>query len=102
MVLAAEVTDRRGRLLIPAGEALSAKHLHALKMWGVAHVEIEGKGPAEPAASPVDEATLRRATEDVRELFSNCGLTHPLLAELHRISLERRAREMASHAGTGS
>lgn len=71
MVLAAEVQDRRGRLLIPSGRELDAKHVQALKMWGITRVEIDGDDPSadgSPAASP---EMLERAREVLEDRLRN-------------------------------
>jgi hypothetical protein len=93
MILAAEVTDRRGRLLMPAGRELTDKHLAAFRMWGVAGMEVCGDEP-EPAVPVFDEATLAQAEEVVRELFSLVGFDHPFLRELEAIARSRAARDL--------
>ena len=91
MVLAADVLDRRGRLLIPAGRALSEKHVGALRMWGIEHVEVQGEHVEEVPASVASPEQLAQAQEEVAELFRNAGSDHPFLAHLQRVAAERRA-----------
>ncbi len=104
MVLAEAVTDRRGRLLMPAGRALEEKHLRALPMWGVDQIEIEGE---EPRGEPERETELApwavaRAGEEVGNLFLHANTAHPVMKELHALRLQRRALEIQeeeTHAG---
>jgi len=50
MVLAEPVLNRQGQTLLPAGTALTARHITVFKTWGIANAVIEsgaggGKGP---------------------------------------------------------
>lgn len=94
MVLASEVTDRRGRLLMPGGRTLTDRHLAAFRMWGVATIDILGDEVPEPSELVFDEATLARADEMVRDLFAVAGLEHALLRELGAVARTRIAREL--------
>jgi putative nucleotidyltransferase with HDIG domain len=49
-VLAADVHDINGRLLLGKGQALQANHLRILKIWGVGEVEVAGDGDDAAAA----------------------------------------------------
>lgn len=95
-VLAAEVHDCNGRLLIPAGKELLERHLDALRMWGVTHCEIEGDGPEEDETAELDPEVLEAAAQVVEALFlhNESQADHPLLAQLRDASLLRVAREM--------
>ena len=42
MVLAGEVEDVNGRLLLAKGEEIQPSHIRVLKMWGVSEVDIVG------------------------------------------------------------
>ena len=86
MVLAAEVTDKRGRLLIPSGRTLDPKHVQALRMWGISRVEIEGDEPSGEAASDLTPESLEKArevlTDRLRNLEEGDGLREVLLETL--------------------
>lgn len=95
MVLADDVRDRRGRLLMPSGRELTEKHLEAFRMWGVASVDIEG-GPAKEAPRRVfDEKILARADWETDLLFTNASEDHPFLKELRAIARLRVAETLA-------
>lgn len=98
MVLHVNVVDLRGRLLIPAGKELSDKHVAALPMWGVTHIEIEGPAPEVVPELLVDPEMLARAESEVTKRFANAGPDHPFLIELRRICVERSAIELARQA----
>jgi hypothetical protein len=44
MVLAKDVHTFRNQLLLPAGTALTEKHIEQFKAWGVPEADIEGHG----------------------------------------------------------
>lgn len=95
MVLATDVKDRRGRLLMPAGRELTEKHLEAFRMWGVSGFEVEGGPAAEEPPRPVfDDATLERADRETDLLFSNAPDDHPFLKELRGIARLRVAEAL--------
>jgi hypothetical protein len=95
MILHADVVDLRGRLLIPAGRALSEKPVAALPMWGVAHIDIAGPDPATAAEPAIDPAILERAEAVVADRFANAGAAHAFLDELRRVCVKRTATELA-------
>lgn len=93
MVLSGPVTDRRGRLLIPAGQALSDKHVNALRMWGIASLEIEGDEEVEPVVAVSSEA-VEAARVSLQPLYRHADLTHPFLRQLFEYCVERKAKEI--------
>lgn len=96
MVLARNVCDRSGRLLLPAGAELTAKHFGIFRMWGVLEAEIVGDSPAgednEAAANlELDPAALAKAREEIERLFVHNDFEHPAIKELMRLCVDRRA-----------
>lgn len=94
MALASPVTDRMGRLLIPAGAELSARHVQALSAWGVEQIEIESEEAPEPAVEISPEMEARARTESA-EVFRHAGAHHPALEALRELAVARRARALA-------
>jgi len=94
MVLAADVRDRSGRLLLKAGSEMTDKHLHILRTWGI--VEAEAVNPDEnqerPAeANAIDPGLLAGIEAEITPLFLHTDLTHPAIKELLRIRIVREA-----------
>ena len=98
MVLAEGVVDRRGRLLIPAGNELSERHVQGLRTWGITHIEIEGEQPEAEAITDIDSETVARAEEEIDLLLSANDPEHPFIVALRRSAVRRRAAGLASEA----
>lgn len=98
MVLAADALDKRGRVLIPAGKELSAKHIHALPAWGVQRIEVEGD---DVGGVDVEPWAIEAAQAEIAELFSLTNATHPAMEVLMTVCIERaatRIQESSEHA----
>ena len=85
MILASDVHDRSGRMLLGAGVELTQKHLVIFRTWGVVEADIEGQGAdevVEPIPADVDPQELAAAerlssvlpTVLIPQLWSWCGL----------------------------
>jgi len=100
MVLAEPVLDRRGRLLMPAGRELEEKHLEALPMWGIAHVQVEGEGMPDEGKLMEEMApwAVAQAGEEVAHRFVHADVTHPVMKELRALAIRRRTREIQQEA----
>ncbi len=82
MVLAADIVDSGGRLLLPAGTTLSEKHLRFCQMWGVLEAEIvTGDGDPEPE-EPTDPARLEAARAAILPRFRHVDPSHPVIDAL--------------------
>lgn len=98
MHVVSDIRDSSGRLLIQANTELTAKHIRALKMWGVSHVYIEydnGLAEADEGISqltPEQEAVVRK---QVVARFSLVSLDHPVMERLFTYSLDKLARQFA-------
>jgi hypothetical protein len=98
MVLASDVKDRNGRILLGAGTMLTEKHLKIFKMWGVADADIRGVGKEEVAARAVaklDPILLKGVEEQLKERFHHTDINHPFNEELLRILSIRFTRREA-------
>jgi hypothetical protein len=98
MVLAAEVKDRAGRVLLAAGQEISEKHLKIFKTWGVTDANIEGASQEDMVSQDlvdVDPEIHKKAEELVMAKFRHAGTTHPGLKELARLATMRQMREMS-------
>jgi hypothetical protein len=95
MVLASDVLDRNGRMLLGAGAELNQKHLTIFRTWGVAEADIAGIDYAEsesPLPAEITPEALAAAEEVLQPHFVHCGLEHPALRELLRLAAIRKVQ----------
>jgi putative nucleotidyltransferase with HDIG domain len=98
MVLATDVTDTNGRLLLSKGQPIAAKHLNIFKMWGVPEVQVKNTDGDEPDDTPtLDPEAMRRVAESLKPAFADNDLTHPAVAEIFRQAVVHRSRRIADH-----
>ena len=88
MVLAKEVRDINGRLLLKSRKEIQSSHIRIFKTWGVTEVNIRGNnGSREATTCPVDPKLVEKTKETTRELFCHTDLDHPAMKEIFRISV---------------
>lgn len=97
MVLAEDVNNPRGQLLIAAGTALTERHISALQLWGVASLHVDGPESEQTsdAAPLISEEALARAKERAVAVYrlNKDRLSHPFLECLVQQSVIRFASE---------
>ncbi|MBK1690787.1 hypothetical protein [Ectothiorhodospira mobilis] len=105
MIVAVDVRDRSGRLLIPAGTPLKEKHLRVLQIWGIATLSVrDPSGSAAhqaPAGRDQENKEMRPATDAqaraeavLREVFRHADLQRPPMGTLFHLAVERLSRRM--------
>ena len=92
MVLAANVVDGAGRLLLPTGTTLTEKHVRYCQMWGILEAEIEAEMGADAALdTTLDPARFAAATAELTPRFCQVDLGHPVIAALFEHVVTQRA-----------
>ncbi len=110
MVLAGDVRDMSGRLLLSTGGEISKKHLRIFKMWGVSEADIEEpaaagsetEGRKSPFAATVDAQPQPGCQGIVQDLFRHNDANHPLIAELMKQCLQVVGAGSGRDGGAGS
>ena len=95
MVLAAEVNDRSGRMLLAAGNEITEKHLRIFKRWGVVEVDVAGTDQAsvdQIVDSETDAVALEEAERRADDLFRHTAADDPVIRELRRLAVRRMTR----------
>lgn len=104
MVLASDVKDRNGRVLLSAGSEITERHLRIFKMWGILTVQVHGgekEEPPLPKTSAPDTEQIKRVEREVAELFCHHDLNHPFIKELFQLAiLERLSGLEVSNGGS--
>ncbi len=91
MVLAEDVRDVNGRLLLSRGKTIGAEHIRIFKMWGVSRVAVRGE--PEAAANPpgVDPRRIEALRREMEPRFRLADREHPAVLELIRAAALYRA-----------
>lgn len=95
MVLASDVKDRNGRMLLGAGAELTQKHMTVFRTWGVIDVDIAGIDYVQEESSvpaEMDPAEVAAAEEEIRPRFFYSGTDHPALKELLTLAAVRKVQ----------
>ena len=88
MVLASEVKNKHGNVLMKKGDILSEKHIMLLKSWGIAEADIEGVDRDQLEKREIEELSpelIASVEGELKDLFSDFG-DNPLMEELYRVT----------------
>jgi len=102
MVLAAEVRNLNGQVLLGAGTAISAEQVRTLKAWGIMEVDVAGLDRAavtREATASLNPQVKAKVKAELDQLFSRTNREHPAMEELHRLAVLRKG---AQHSGSSS
>ena len=107
MVLAEEVLDDRGEVLLSAGDKLRKTYSAKLGAWGVTEIFVEGEesAPAPRVPKPPEEQRLPKEVEErirtrVNHRFANV-IEDPSMRRLMELSIKRLlARTANGHGST--
>ena len=100
LLIAADVRDSHGRLLIKSGIRISAKHLQIFKMWGIYEVDIEQNDyRSSMEVGDVSEHTysasvVSQAETELARRFLLSDTEDPVIQELRDICLQRTMCEI--------
>ena len=95
MILASDVKERSGRVLLAMGSKISEKHLKVFKMWGITEADVKGIEKEELAANVVaqfDQHLFQEIEIQTRERFCHVDMEHPFIKELFRLLTLRQVR----------
>ncbi|MGZ6236884.1 MAG: hypothetical protein ACXWMJ_06145 [Syntrophales bacterium] len=95
MVLAGDIRERSGRVLLAGGSEITENHLRVFKMWGITEADIKDVEKEEIAASIVaqlDPSLFQDIQSRVRERFCLADMEHPFIKELFRLVTLRQVR----------
>lgn len=93
MVLGKDVVDAAGRLLLPAGTALTERHLRYCQMWGIPEADIVGDEPVDDTSVESTPEAIARSEQSVRPAFRHHDIEHPFIATLFRHCVLADARK---------
>ena len=97
MVLASDIINRQGRMLLPEGSILEKQHLRILRIWGITEADIENVESDEAEASiflEIDPEVFRQCDAFLNPFFINAGIDHEAMQEIYRVCLLHMARDV--------
>ena len=90
-ILAEEVRDINGRLLLARGNEIGDNHIRIFKIWGVSEVTVEGPAQGNDKFDPeISPEMLEKVTETVKDLFRHTDLEHPLVKKIFDLAVQFR------------
>ena len=87
MILAQDVEDSQGRVLLRGGMELTERHIRIMKTWGVVDADIKDISSQEAedqSMAQLDPVLLKKAELKADQLFKQSNLNHPVVHELYR------------------
>jgi HD-like signal output (HDOD) protein len=90
-ILAEEVRDINGRLLLARGSEIGENHIRIFKIWGVSEVNIEG--PAQSGDKIVPEFNpeiYEQVTKAAQHVFRHTDLEHPFVKKIFDLAVQFR------------
>ncbi len=99
MILAKDVKDLSGRVLLIAGNRLSENHTKIFRSWGITEVCTESEAaPKDPEKKMIDTESpgYKKAEKELQDLFRYTDMNNPVVKEMFQLSLERKILKMSS------
>jgi len=98
MVLAENVKNRHGDVLLPEGRPLTAKDILILKTWGITEADVEGidRDKAEKnEMEALPPSVIASIEKEVAELFPEVN-DNPVMQEIYRIARKFKLKQALS------
>jgi hypothetical protein len=93
LVLAEDVRDINGRLLLGKGNRIGQSHIRIFKIWGITDVNVYGAiGLKDKPESLVNPELIETTEDKIKPIFAHVDLDHPEIKEIFRLSIEHRSR----------
>jgi hypothetical protein len=96
MRLAQDVVNFSGQVLLYKGNPLQPKDIKNFKAWGILEIAVESS-PVNSSNSlnnnRVDTNLLVEAQNEISNLFRHSNLSHPVIAELMRLSTLNKLKQ---------
>jgi len=96
MVLAANVRDKSGRMLLGEGVQLEAKHLFIFRTWGIIEADIVAMDDAYTEVVPeeITPEEFENARNIILPLYCHADIEHPAISELLRLAVIRKVKHV--------
>ena len=97
MILADDVKDQNGMLIVSHGQSISEKHLRTFKTWGITEIDIEENMGDQEEVGPGGKNEVivsEEVKEKVDELFRYTDKQHPAMVELMELCIVRKTESL--------
>lgn len=94
-ILAGDIANAQGVVLVKAGAAIKAAHIRLFELWGVLTVQVADAGSGGGRTKEVTEEHREKAQADLKALFG-ASLEGEIMEEVFRVAAEMRAAKLAS------
>ena len=92
-ILAEEVRDINGRLLLAKGNQIQSNHIRIFKIWGISEVNVAGAASCKEEFDPeLDSKLLEKAQESMKIICRHVDLEHPAIKEIFKLAVQFRCR----------
>ena len=95
MVLADDVKNHRGLVLLRTGDPITEKDLRVFRMWGITEIDVREpvKQPIEKHSPQFDVSRLKQVEKEAHVFFSHTDRSHPAIEELFQQYILRKVRK---------
>jgi len=96
MRLAQDVVNFSGQVLLYKGNPLQPKDIKNFKAWGVLEIAVESSSLSSSNSlnnNQIDANLLVEAQNEISSLFQHSNLSHPVIAELMRLSTLNKLKQ---------
>jgi HD-like signal output (HDOD) protein len=92
-VIAEEVRDINGRLLLASGNEIQSNHIRIFKIWGISEVNVAGEASSKGKFDPeLDPELIKQARESMTILCRHVDMEHPVIKELFKLAVQFRCK----------
>jgi hypothetical protein len=96
MRLAQDVVNFSGQVLLYKGNPLQPKDIKNFKAWGITEIAVESSSLNASTSlnnNRIDTNLLVEAQNEISNLFRHSNLSHPVIAELMRLSTLNKLKQ---------
>ena len=92
-ILAEEVRDINGRLLLARGNEIQPNHIRIFKIWGISEVNVAGAPSGKDKFDPeLNSELVEQAQESMVILCRHVDMEHPAIREIFKLAVQFRCR----------
>jgi len=92
-IVAEEVRDINGRLLLARGNQIEPNHIRVFKIWGISEVQVDVAPSRQAALDPELNAELtEQVQKNMMVLCRHLDMEHPAIKEIYKLAVQFRCK----------